>query len=778
MNNDPSCLNDASAQCLERAEIRRHATRILYSGGVLTLGISLLVACVLAYLLQRMQVRALLSPYQWLALMEASLLARAIGLWLYKRRPRRFATRHWLAIYRTGVMSSGALWGLAGALYIDQPALQVQVLTVLVVAGVATGSLAVLIADFVSYAAFVSLCLLPMLAMALLQGDQVGVAIGLLLLFLMVFLLKSGRRAADAIVDAVRLRYSNERLVADLKREKERLANEAESLVGSVLANVPLVIWATDMAGRLTFVDDHRMRSSAGVGLPAVGESLLEDAAELEGLAGLTFSALQGYNPVTELAVGRYIYEVHSSPLTDETGDLEGMVGVAIDITERKQQEEELRHRANYDELTGLANRSFSQISITRAISRARRSGKLLAVYYLDLDNFKNINDSLGHSIGDKLLCGVAQRMRHQLRASDLMARLGGDEFLVLVEDLDHARNAETVALNLVEMFEAPFTLSGHEFYATASIGIALYPQDGEGPEDLLKAADAAMYQAKAAGRNAYSFFTPVMNDQGERHLQIETELRRAIERDELSLLYQPQVDGESRRIIGVEALLRWHSESLGPVGPDEFIPIAELAGLMPRIGSWVLRRACRDAVGWQVAGRPVRVAVNISPQQFRGAGLVDEVRQVLAETGLPAGLLELEITESLLVQDGPDIDATFDQLRGLGVTLALDDFGTGYSSLSYLQRFPMQVLKIDKAFVQGLGDNRNADTLVQAIIAMAHSLELEIVAEGVETPRQLAYLQARGVELMQGYLFSRPVPEAELRALLDRPMLSIASES
>ena len=463
-------------------------------------------------------------------------------------------------------------------------------------------------------------------------------------------------------------------------------------------------------------------------------------------------------------------HEVHCTPRRDPDGRISGLVGVAIDVSEHKRQEAELARLArlaHYDSLTGLANRTLATDQIRIAFARTRRSGRLVAVCFLDLDDFKHINDSMGHHMGDELLCQVAQRLAGAVRESDLVARFGGDEFLVLLEELNHEEDAARIAHHLLSLFEQPFHLHGREIFATTSIGIALFPRDGSDPEQTLTSADAAMYEAKQAGRNNYRFFTPALRELSERHLAIETELRRAIERDELSLVYQPQVNVQTRRIQGAEALLRWHSSRLGVVPPDQFIPIAERAGLMPAIGEWVLRRACREVAGWLSDVGDFRLAVNVSPQQFHQADLENVIKEILRDSALPPHRLELEITEGLLMQDKPDLAETLERLHALGLWLALDDFGTGYSALSYLHRFPLQTLKIDRSFVAGIGRDHNSETLVDAIVAMAHSLEMDVIAEGVETPEQLAYLAGRQVKLVQGFLFSRPLPPAEMRELL-----------
>lgn len=478
--------------------------------------------------------------------------------------------------------------------------------------------------------------------------------------------------------------------------------------------------------------------------------------------------ALSGDSLVAEVEVNKQVYEVHYSPLLSDTGTQLGAIGVAIDISERKQHEQALVQLAHFDPLTGLPNRALITSQMQHAFKQARRYHKHVALLYIDLDNFKVVNDTKGHEFGDRLLKLAAERLRGLLRETDIPARLGGDEFLVVSSDLPHVEAAEVLAHKIANAFRRPFSVDDGAIYASTSIGIAVYPDDGDSASQLMQCADTAMYHAKALGKNNYHFFTSTLQQRAERHLLLETELRQALNRGELSLMYQPKVDLRTRRVEGAEALLRWHSPKLELVSPDEFIPVAELAGLMPQIGAWVLREACRAAARWLPLSREhVSVAVNVSPQQLHDVDLTASIAQALNEAGLPADRLELEITENMLVQDANHMIEMFAGLRDLGVRLSLDDFGTGYSSLSYLQRMPLQVLKIDKTFVQRLGSGKEASTLVDAIVAMAHGLRLKIVAEGVETQDQLDYLERRGVDLVQGYYFSRPVDAATFEHLL-----------
>lgn len=426
---------------------------------------------------------------------------------------------------------------------------------------------------------------------------------------------------------------------------------------------------------------------------------------------------------------------------------------------------------AYHDPLTGLANRTLARERLEQQLEQARQGGHMLALLFLDLDNLKTINDSLGHTAGDALLRQVAGRLAHCVGADDTLAHLSGDEFLLLYPRIDDEEVLLRHASSVMQQLTAPFDLQGLSVHASGSLGITLFPRDGKDAGDLLKNADLAMYQAKDAGRNTFRFFDPGMNANVLEHLHLATGLRHALAHGELQLHYQPQWDLHSGRIIGAEALLRWQHAELGWIGPAKFIPIAERAGLIHDLGTWVLRQACADLQRWRSEGLPLLpVAINVSPLQFRRSDMVHEVASTLAAHGLPAHLLELEITESMLVADAQTLEETLQRLHQLGVAIAIDDFGTGYSNLGYLQRYPVQRLKIDQSFVRRLCDSPQAEGLVRAIIEMAHCLGLQTLAEGVENAPTLARLQAFGCEYGQGFHWSPAIPAADFTALVRNP--------
>ena len=445
-----------------------------------------------------------------------------------------------------------------------------------------------------------------------------------------------------------------------------------------------------------------------------------------------------------------------------------GLVAVIEDISQRKQFEQELLHLANHDALTGLANRTLLLDRIGQAIAQARRSGRLAALLFLDLDRFKTINDSLGHDAGDRVVIEVGRRLQAAVREADTVARLGGDEFVVLLADLPHERAAAALAQKILGALFEPMLIQGHELSPASSIGVSMYPKDGEDGKTLLKNADAAMYQAKALGRGNFQFYAQEMNARTLDRLTLESGLRHAVERGELQLMYQPQIDLADGAVVGVEALLRWQPAGGRLVMPDDFIPIAEETGLIVPIGEWVLRTACAQHLAWRRAGlRDVRIAVNLSARQFRQPDLDAMVARVLADTGCSPSCLELEITETVLMERPDSAAQTLQALSDMGVQLAIDDFGTGYSSLSYLKRFPIHALKIDRSFVRDIPGDSDDAAIAGAVIALAHSMGLTVVAEGVETPQQRDFLRGQRCDHAQGYYFSEPVNAVALARML-----------
>ena len=461
----------------------------------------------------------------------------------------------------------------------------------------------------------------------------------------------------------------------------------------------------------------------------------------------------------------RFTSLITINALKDDRGEATRFVSLSTDITNLKVVEEKLRHLAFFDPLTGLPNRDLMRDRLQQAIYGAARDKTMAALLFLDLDNFKDINDTLGHPLGDQVLAEVAQRLQARTRHSDTVARMGGDEFVIVIRHVPSSESVGTAAQGVLNTMSTPFVLDGREVFLTASIGVVLYPVDGLNPNDLIQKADTAMYHAKAQGKNRYQFFSEEMNLKAQKRLALKTDLRRAVDRDEFVVHYQPKIRLDTGKVTGVEALLRWQMPGAGLVPPGSFIPLAEETGLIVPIGEKVLRMACAQVKAWQNQGLPsLPVAVNLSAIQLRNRGLDTMIRDTLRETGLEPGCLELELTESAIMQESERAVTMLQAMKAMGVRITMDDFGTGYSSLSYLKRFPIGSLKIDHSFISEMLGNTDDMEIIRAIIAMAHRLRLKVVAEGVETAEQVEFLRQEGCEEVQGYYFARPMPAEEFR--------------
>lgn len=557
----------------------------------------------------------------------------------------------------------------------------------------------------------------------------------------------------------------------------------------SIIESVPYSMIATDLEGVITMVNPAAERMLGYTRDQLLGQAVvtkIHDISEVENRA-LELS----YEMGTPIAADFSVFSVKArhgvkeerewtylridgtsltvnlmvSALHNAAGEITGYLGVANDVSERKRAEAYIRHMAHHDALTGLPNRALLLDRIEMAIKRARRDNTQVALLMMDLDHFKRINDTLGHHMGDRLLLIVAARLQFCLRETDTVARLGGDEFVVVLGDVTSREDLNEILMDMVQKIAAPIRIETHEMMVTPSIGGALFPDDGQDANTLLKSADTAMYQAKGIGRNTWQWFTQEMLHATEEKLAITNALRHALERKELTLHYQPQISLITGQVIGMEALIRWQHPERGQISPESFISLAEETGLILPIGDWVLKTACAEAVRTQqILGRPLVIAVNVSPRQLQQRHWIESVQSALEESGLNPANLELEITESMLIKDPKESAATLKSLRKLGVSIAIDDFGTGYSSLSYIMRFPIDKLKIDRSFVSAL-NNKNTDAaIINAIIAMAHSLELKVVAEGVETPEQLVYLRKRGCDQAQGFYFGQAIPIEEFQ--------------
>ena len=555
--------------------------------------------------------------------------------------------------------------------------------------------------------------------------------------------------------------------------EKERAVVTLNSIGDAVLC--------TDIFGKITYLN---LVAEAMTGWPreeAIGEPLAEVfriidgatrkvardpmamAVEQNKTVGLTVNCVLIRRDGYESAI-----EDSAAPIHDRAGRVTGAVIVFHDVTAARAMSIEMTHFAQHDVVTNLPNRLLLVDRITQAISLARRQARSIAVMFLDLDRFKSINDSLGHATGDLLLQSISKRIVADVRGSDTVSRLGGDEFVILLSEIAHPEDAATSANKILLSLGTPHLIEGQEVHIEASMGISIYPEDGEDAETLIKSADTAMYHAKDSGRNNFKFFKAEMNLRAVERQYLEAGLRCAAERGEFSLHYQPKVNLDTGEITGAEALIRWQHPDRGFIPPDAFVPIAEECGLIVQIGRWVLREACGQARKWQDADLPFkRISVNVSATEFRAKNFVESVSTILRETGLDARYLDIELTESVLMRHVESAAAVLRALKMIGVHIAVDDFGTGYSSLSYLQQFPIDILKIDKCFVHQITSDFKGSAIVSAIIDMGKNLEQRVIAEGIETEDQLAFLRARHCTEGQGYLFSRPVAATQFEQLL-----------
>lgn len=567
-------------------------------------------------------------------------------------------------------------------------------------------------------------------------------------------------------------------LVLLLAREQEQLR-----LRGIAMESVASAIFITSREGNITWVNEAFTRLSGYPAEEVIGRSprFLASGSQPQALWEVFWETILSGRTWRGEVVNRtrdgriYVVDQTVTPILDAAGEVSHFVAIHEDITARKEAELKVEHLAHYDSLTGLPNRTFFRDRLDVALAQARRSGSRVCLLFMDLDHFKAVNDTFGHDFGDVLLKAVAARASTSIREGDTLARLGGDEFTVVLPAVDGPAAGARVADRLLGLLSEPLNLNGREIFITPSIGISVFPDDASDSETLIKNADTAMYRAKEGGRNGYQFFTADMNAEMQRRYLVEQGLRRALESGELELFYQPQIELTSGIVVALEALLRWRHPELGLLAPGEFIGIAEETGLVVPIGEWVLLAACRQNAEWQRQGLPVvPVAVNVSTRQFLGRRLADTVRSVLAESGLCASLLELELTESVLMQKLDEATKLMEQFRALGIRMAIDDFGTGYSSLNYLARFPIDTLKIDRSFVSRITSDERDRSVVRTIVAMGKALHLNVVAEGVDCREVVEFLRSEGCHLGQGYFWTKPVPAADVPELLERGCLAL----
>jgi diguanylate cyclase (GGDEF)-like protein/PAS domain S-box-containing protein len=586
--------------------------------------------------------------------------------------------------------------------------------------------------------------------------------------------LVKGQIEPRELMRALRNAVERKKIEEALFKEKERAQVTLNCIADAVIC--------TDLSGNISFLNPIAEKMTGWPLAEAFGRPLAETFKIMDATTRITTpnpmaKAVEenrsGLLPVNCILVSREGHEIFIedsvAPIHDRSGLVDGSVLVFRDVTEARTLGIQVAHLAEHDALTGLPNRLLLNDRLDQAIAMAHRNTATLAVLFMDLDGFKHINDSLGHSTGDKLLQSVAKRLLLCVRGPDTISRQGGDEFLVVLQNIEHAEDAAVAAKRILKALAATHSIDGHDLQITASIGVSIYPDDGMDSESLIKNADTAMYQAKAQGRHIFKFFKTEMNTRAVNRQSIEEDLRRALKRHEFTLHYQPRTDFATGEINGAEALLRWKHPKRGLVPPAQFIPIAEDCGLMLPIGAWVLRQACKQVQAWRKQGLPlIDISVNVSTIQLRNGEFLDELLAILSETGLEPRRLELEVTESALMRNSDFVAPILRMIRKLGVRISVDDFGTGYSSLSYLQRFSLDAIKIDQSFVRRISSFPADTTIVSAIIGLGQSRKLRVIAEGVETAEELAFLKTHDCDEAQGYYFSVPLPAVQFARLLE----------
>jgi diguanylate cyclase (GGDEF)-like protein/PAS domain S-box-containing protein len=550
-----------------------------------------------------------------------------------------------------------------------------------------------------------------------------------------------------------------------VEREREELVRTNHERLAQVIDTVPALISATDRQGHCIFANAFRTKllppSTRDDGeSQGFNEERAASSSQLDARVFATGLPLPEFEEEIQDAEGRmHVFLTTKTPLTDESNHVTAVLTTSLDISDRKRAERYLHHLAHHDVLTGLPNRLLLHLCLEDAVATATQGQTVFALHFLDLDRFKSINDAFGHHVGDALLTEVAERLRRTVRATDTVARLGGDEFAIIQGGIVEAADAERLAQRIVMLFDKPYDLDGRAISTSCSLGFTLFPTDGTSKETLLKTADLAMYRSKSQGRNLYCAFEPAMQSGVREAALLEIDLRAGLMRNELRLYYQPQIDTRSGRVTGAEALVRWEQPGQGLLPPGRFLPIAEEAGLIIPINTWVLEEACRQAAAWAEAGMPLRVAVNLSATIFQRQDVTQVVMGAVRRANLDPRLLDLELTETMFLEDHETARRQLLELQRLGISFSIDDFGTGYASFSYIDKLPVNRLKIDQAFIHNLTHRAEGPAVIRSIIGLGRGLGLRVVAEGVETAEQLRELEAEGCDEVQGYLFSRPVP-------------------
>ncbi|MEW8692036.1 MAG: EAL domain-containing protein [Candidatus Thiodiazotropha endolucinida] len=791
--------NKSGQQNTIKALIAKEQTRLLYQQAPIS-NITVYLVALLFYFILKSHIGSGIVELWVLALFATATFRLALWL-LHKRNPQKRTTAQWLRAYLIGCLLVGTAWSLIVPYIYLANNLTVAIGLSMLLFGIVSSAVVILSVYLPAFVVYVYPQVLTLIATLFTYGDAGHNALAIATLAYLVMTTLFTRNVNRNLLENISLQAQNSQLIQDLGEEVKNRENVIKK--------------------RTLELQDKNSALSKEVGVRRLTESALRKSEERFELAmrgandGVYDWNLQSneiyYSPRWKRMLG---YEDHELPdefstweslvdekdrdrswemlndyingrrdnfhiefkmrhkdghwvdilsraflVRDAQGNAIRTVGTHVDISEKKRQEAHILRQAHYDGLTGLPNRFLAMDRLAQLLKEASRDVSKVAILFLDLDGFKRVNDTLGHETGDRLLVQAAERLQSVVREGDSVCRLGGDEFVVLLRNLGELTDARTVASSLISQFRHPFSLDERELVVTTSIGIAVYPSDGITPTELLRNADTAMYHSKEQGRNTFNFFTTEMNLNVSRMLEVEEQLHGAQERHEFSVVYQPVVELQSNRVVAAEALLRWNNPVLGTVSPDEFIPIAEQTGVILGIGRYVLQQAVENALRWrEMLDHEFKIAINLSPRQFRDTTLVDYINDLLECNGLKANALVLEVTEGVLMSGQQDIEHALSRLHNNGISLAMDDFGTGYSSLNYLRKYPFDVLKVDRSFVNDLTVDPADCELVNASILMAHGLGLEVVAEGVETEDQLSQLRDMQCEYAQGYLFSRPI--------------------
>ncbi len=752
--------------------------RLLFANSMVPILVSILASALLCWSLRTIISQTVLIA--WFFLFFTVSIGRITLLFLFKKQKAETGYKeHWFWYFLISTYAIAVLWGSASFFLFPKFSLSHQIIFFMIITGMAAGGVSSLCSNLPIVAGFLSLVLIPLSIKMALLGDSAAIFKGsLVLLFYIVTLLGAVKISANL----------RENILLHLQSiDREKILKVSEQRYRHIFRNAPLGIFQYDVEGFIIDCNEEFVRILGSSREVLIGFKMFDKLQDLKMLSAIKKSLTAGegyyegnYNSVssdTTTPVRAFFKAIHSSEDT-----IIGGAGIVEDFTEKTLSEKRIQHHASHDSLTGLPNRRLLLEHLGNEMARARRHGHYGALLFIDLDNFKTINDSLGHSVGDKLLIVVAKRITECIRKEDTAARMGGDEFIIILTELDNsiglaAHKVREIAEELSLCLSAPCQIGGRDLQITLSVGVSLFPKADKGVDDILKQADTAMYRAKAAGRNAIHFFLPSMQEAADERLRITTEIRKALDEDQLALYYQPQVD-MTGNLIGAEALLRWHHPERGIILPGGFLEVAEETGLMQDIGQWVLREACRHIKKWTDSGQlgeSHTISVNISGKEIVAPDFVDTVIEILEKTGADPKYLCIELTEGSLISTAEDIVQKIKTLQQMGIKFSVDDFGTGYSSLSYLKSLPLNTLKIDRSFVNDIKDSIHNVVLVDTIIMMAHNLGLEVIAEGVETEQELIYLNTRGCIVYQGYYFSKPVTVADFTEVLESGKLNLA---